>query len=55
MDRVDDSDGEMGGVLGRLQEVHLAACEAARPDPVVPCGVGVRNPDSCSDRPGTID
>ena len=38
MDHVDDSDGEMGGVLGRLQGVHLAACEVARPDPVVLAG-----------------
>jgi len=38
MDHVDDSDGEMGGVLGRLQGVHLAACEVARPDPVLLAG-----------------
>jgi len=31
--QVDDSDGWMGGLLGRLQEIHLAACKAARPDP----------------------
>ena len=31
---IDDSDGEMGGVLERLQGIHLAACEAARPEPV---------------------
>jgi uncharacterized Zn finger protein len=31
--RVDDSDGHMGGILERLQEVHLEACERARPDP----------------------
>ncbi len=30
---VDDSDSEMGGVLERLQDVHLEACRAARPDP----------------------
>lgn len=28
-----DDDGEMGGLLNRLQEIHLAACEQARPDP----------------------
>jgi hypothetical protein len=33
-EHVDDSDGEMGAVAGRAQEIHLAACEAARPDPV---------------------
>lgn len=31
---VDDSDGGMSEVLARLGEIHLAACEAARPDPV---------------------
>lgn len=30
---VDDSDGLLGGVADRLGELHLAACEAARPDP----------------------
>ncbi len=34
MEYVDDSDGEMGGLLERVQELHLAACEVARPDPV---------------------
>ena len=34
MEHVVDSDGEMGGLLERLQELHLIACEAARPDPV---------------------
>jgi uncharacterized Zn finger protein len=38
MDHVDDSDGGMGGVLGRLGEVHLAACVMARPDPVALAG-----------------
>jgi hypothetical protein len=33
-DQVDDSDGELGAIRGRAQEIHLAACEAARPDPV---------------------
>ncbi len=30
---VDDSDGYMGGLLERLQELHLEACGKARPDP----------------------
>ncbi|MEN8207257.1 MAG: DUF6880 family protein [Pseudomonadota bacterium] len=30
---VDDSDGYMSQLLGRLQEMHLAACRKARPDP----------------------
>ncbi len=34
MEHVDDSDGEIGGLLERVQELHLAACEVARPDPV---------------------
>ena len=33
LDSVDDSDGEMGGLLERLQELHLVACRAARPEP----------------------
>lgn len=32
---VDDSDGRMGSILERLQEIHLAACRKARPDPEV--------------------
>ena len=31
---VDDSDGLVGGVLGRVQDLHLAACRKGRPDPV---------------------
>jgi uncharacterized Zn finger protein len=31
--RVDDSDGGMGDLLMRLQELHLAACQQAKPDP----------------------
>lgn len=31
---VDDSNGEMGDILYRLHELHLAACRKARPDPV---------------------
>lgn len=34
LDHVDDSDGWMGGLLARLQELHLEACRRARPDPV---------------------
>ncbi len=32
-DQVDDSDGHMGGILHRLQDLHHAACKKARPDP----------------------
>lgn len=31
---IDDSDGHMGGILDRLQGLHLAACKKAKPDPV---------------------
>ena len=30
---IDDSDGCMGGILERLQELHHAACAKAKPDP----------------------
>ena len=30
---IDDSDGHMGGILERLQELHLKACKKAKPDP----------------------
>jgi uncharacterized Zn finger protein len=30
---MDDSDGYMGGILSQLQELHLAACRKAKPDP----------------------
>jgi uncharacterized Zn finger protein len=33
MGSVDDSDGHMGGILERLQEIHLKACREAKPDP----------------------
>jgi len=33
-DQVDDSDGELGAIRARAQEIHLAACEAVRPEPV---------------------
>ncbi len=33
VESVDDSDGYMGGVLERLQALHLKACKKARPDP----------------------
>jgi len=31
---VDDSDGMMGGILERLEQLHYTACEVVRPDPV---------------------
>jgi len=31
---IDDSDGQLGWIASEIGEVHLAACEAARPDPV---------------------
>lgn len=31
--QVDDSDGILGGILESLQDLHLAACRKARPDP----------------------
>jgi uncharacterized Zn finger protein len=34
MDNIDDSDGEMGGILARLQDIHHSACLKAKPDPV---------------------
>src|SRR5262245_10639802 len=30
---VDDSDGNMGDILGRLQKLHHKACKKAKPDP----------------------
>jgi uncharacterized Zn finger protein len=33
LEHVDDSDGWFGGLLGRLQELHLEACRQARPEP----------------------
>lgn len=33
MGSVDDSDGEMGALLERLQELHHRACKKAKPDP----------------------
>jgi uncharacterized Zn finger protein len=33
LEHIDDSDGWMGGLLDRLQELHLEACRRARPDP----------------------
>ena len=33
LESVDDSDGYMGGVFERLQELHLEACKKVRPDP----------------------
>ena len=34
MNSVDDSDGYMGGLLERIQELHHAACRKAKPEPV---------------------
>jgi uncharacterized Zn finger protein len=34
IEEVDDSDGQCTDLLGRAQEIHLAACRIARPDPV---------------------
>lgn len=34
IERMDDSDGGMGAVLGRLQDLHLEAVRHLRPDPV---------------------
>ncbi len=34
MDNVDDSGGYTGGLVERLEDLHLRACEAAPPDPV---------------------
>lgn len=31
---IDDSDGHLGSLLGRAGDIHLAAAEAARPEPV---------------------
>jgi len=33
MGSVDDSNGEMGSILERLQEIHHQACKKAKPDP----------------------
>jgi uncharacterized Zn finger protein len=33
MESVDDSDGHLGGVLERIEELHHAACKKAKPDP----------------------
>ncbi len=32
LEHVDDSDGRMGDILGRLQDIHLAACRKTKPD-----------------------
>ena len=34
MNEVDDSDGHMGGIFDRLQQLHLGACQVEKPDPV---------------------
>ncbi len=33
MNSVDDSDGELGGIIENLQELHHQACQQAKPDP----------------------
>ncbi len=33
IEKTDDSDGYMSGLMERLQELHLSACEEARPEP----------------------
>jgi len=33
IESVDDSDGEMGDILQRLQDLHLTACRKVKPDP----------------------
>ena len=33
MGSVDDSDGEMGSILERIQQLHYKACKKAKPDP----------------------
>ena len=34
LEQVDDSNGEIGGIVYRLGELHLKACSMAKPDPV---------------------
>lgn len=34
MEQVDDSNGQIGGIVFRLGELHLKACTLAKPDPV---------------------
>ncbi|UBF27128.1 hypothetical protein K9N68_03945 [Kovacikia minuta CCNUW1] len=34
LNAIDDSNGYAGGVLARLQELHLRACKQAKPDPL---------------------
>lgn len=34
LEHIDDSDGQMGDVIGRLEELHLDACRRAGTDPV---------------------
>lgn len=38
LEHVDDSDGGMGGVIARLEALHLEACRRAMPDPVALAG-----------------
>ena len=38
LEDIDDSDGYCGGLLDQAQEIHLAACRAAHPDPIALAG-----------------
>ncbi len=38
IEKTDDSDGYMSGLMERLQDLHLKACEEAQPDPVALAG-----------------
>jgi uncharacterized Zn finger protein len=38
LEHIDDSAGQMGDVIARLEELHLDACARARPDPTVLAG-----------------
>jgi uncharacterized Zn finger protein len=33
LDHIDDSDGQMGDAIARIEELHLDSCSRARPDP----------------------
>jgi hypothetical protein len=33
LDHIDDSGGQMGDAIARIEELHLDACSKARPDP----------------------
>lgn len=50
---IDDSDGHSGMLMHRVHEIHLAACRAARPDPVALAGKLFRR--ETGDHDGTFD